>query len=344
MPSQKQLLVKQEDLEEEYEELRKKLKKLKKDYIIEADSELKYKLERRIEEYDKQLEKIEEELDKVEEELKNLDRQKGNPNDVAPQNVDSLHRLLLKLGYWEQQRLFEEVAITKKVSHGAFLIHGLSKEYGQRWLLNRLALVIPESLEGKNIVIDLNRTASRSDISAIWGEFAGRVGLPEDIPTSKIVEMIHKLWQSQNVLIAFNNVDESIKENLQDLLNDFWKSLMWRITDSKNSENKFQLLMFCLDYQGLVIKWNVGFVNNYNSDWRPNIPLAFPDITPFSDESLRSWIEQQSDHLPKHIFNDKERVVKTLMEKNGTPEPTLRKICELCGCNWFEQERKWLRL
>ena len=31
-------------------------------------------------------------------------------------------------------------------------------------------------------------------------------------------------------------------------------------------------------------------------------------------------------------------------EKAGIPEPTLRKICALCDCNWFEQEEKWLRL
>ena len=118
MPSQKRLLETRDDLEAEYEKLREKLKYLKNDYYIEADSEAKFKLESRIEEYDKKLKDKDEEINKVEEELKSINGQRGNPHDVIPQNDDSLHRLLLKLGYWEQQRLFEEVTITKKVSHG----------------------------------------------------------------------------------------------------------------------------------------------------------------------------------------------------------------------------------
>jgi hypothetical protein len=56
----------QEDLEEAYEELRRKLKRLRKDYIVESDSEAKYKLERRIEDCEAELQKIEQELDQLE--------------------------------------------------------------------------------------------------------------------------------------------------------------------------------------------------------------------------------------------------------------------------------------
>ncbi|WP_375513968.1 hypothetical protein [uncultured Nostoc sp.] len=90
-----------------------------------------------------------------------------------------------------------------------FLLQGYSKDCGQRWLLNRLASIIPNILEGKNIVIDLNRTSSRTDILAIWDEFAGRVGLPEKSLPSQIAEKICELRKSQNVLIAFNNADET---------------------------------------------------------------------------------------------------------------------------------------
>ncbi|MBR8838367.1 MAG: CHAT domain-containing protein [Stigonema ocellatum SAG 48.90 = DSM 106950] len=64
--SKRRIKEKQKDLEEEYNELRQKLKKLKKDLIIEADSEVKYKLEKRIEEYEVKLQQIEEKLEHLE--------------------------------------------------------------------------------------------------------------------------------------------------------------------------------------------------------------------------------------------------------------------------------------
>ncbi len=341
MPSLKRLEAKHEDLEEEYEEVRKKLKWFKKERTNKSDSEAKYELDQRIEEYEERLQEIEEELEELEEQI-NQPKRAGNSDLEKCQTLDFLYKSLLKLGYWEQHNLFEEIA--GKYFYGVFLIQGHSKEYGQRWLLNRLVSIIPNSLEGKNIIIDLNRTSSRTDIVAIWDEFAGRVGLPEKSLPSQIAGRICELWRSQNVFITFNNVDETIKENLCDLLNDFWVSLTQKILEDKNQQNAFKLLIFLLDYQGVVSQWNVGFVENYDSDWQPNFPLGLPAIHPFSDKDLRDWLNYQSDLLPPAISANKAETVKVLLDKQGVPMPTLRKICDLCGCNWFEQEGKWLRL
>ncbi|MEH2125896.1 hypothetical protein [Nostoc sp.] len=340
MPSLKRLEAKCEDLEDEYEEVRKKLKWLKKERTTKTDSEAKYELEQRIEEYEAKLKEIEEELDELEEQI-NQPKRVENSDLEKSQTFDILYKSLLKLGYWEQHNLFEEIA--GKHSHGVFLIQGNSKDSGQRWLLNRLASIIPNILEGKNIVIDLNRTSSRTDILAIWDEFAGRVGLPEKSLPSQITEKVCELWKSQNVLIAFNNADETIKENLCDLLNEFWASLAQKVLEEKNRQNAFKLLIFLIDYQGVISQWNIGFVENYDSDWQPNYPLGLPAIHPFSDKDLRDWLNYQSDFLPPAISANKTETIRVLLEKQGIPMPTLRKICDLCGCNWFEQEGKWLR-
>ncbi|BAZ10730.1 hypothetical protein NIES4071_25530 [Calothrix sp. NIES-4071] len=340
MPSLKHLKSKHEDLEEEYEEVRKKLKWFKKEEKTKSDSEAKYELRQRIEEYEARLEEIEEELEELEEKI-NQSEQAGDSNLENPQTFDFLYKSLLKLGYWEQHNRFEEIA--GKYSHGVFLIQGNSKDYGQRWLLNRLASIIPRILEGKKIIIDLNRTSSRTDILAIWDEFAGRVGLAEKSLPSQIADKICELRKSQNVLIVFNNVDETVKENLCDLLNDFWVSLTTKIIED-NQQNLFKLLIFFLDYQNVVTQWNVGFVDNYNSDWQPNYPLELPTINPFSNEDLRDWLNYQNDFLPSAMCANKAETIRMLLEKQGIPMPTLRKICDICGCNWFEQEGKWLRI
>ena len=64
--SKRRIQAKLEDLEAIDGELRQKLRRLKKDYIIEADSEAKYKLEQRIKEYEKQLEEIDQEFEHLE--------------------------------------------------------------------------------------------------------------------------------------------------------------------------------------------------------------------------------------------------------------------------------------
>jgi hypothetical protein len=343
MPSLKRLKARLEDLEEEEEEARKKLKWLKKERTVKTDAEAKYELDQRIEEYTERLQEIAEEIEELERQINQSERAENTENSSIEkcQAFDYLYKSLLKLGYWDQHNFFEEIA--GKHSYGVFLIQGRSKEDGQKWLLNRLTSIIPSSLEGKNIVIDLNRTASRTDIAAIWDEFSGRVGLPESSLPSEIARKICDLWMSQNVVITFNNADETIEENIGDLINEFWTSLTQILLEDKSQNNMFKLFIFFLDYQGVVSQWNVGFVENYNSNWQPNCPLGLPVINPFSDKDLRDWLNYQSDSLPPSISSNKGETLKVLLDKQGIPIPTFRKICDLCGCNWFEQEGKWLR-
>jgi hypothetical protein len=341
MPSLKRLESKYEDLEEEYDEVRKKLNWFKKERITKTDSEAKYELEQRIEEYGAKLKEIESELDDLEEQISQPKRTENTDLEQS-QTFDFLYKSLLKLGYWEQHNLFEE--IIRNYSHGVFLIQGRSKDDGQRWLLNRLASIMPDILKGKIIPIDLNRTSSRTDILAIWDEFARRVGLPENSNPSEIAEKICDQWKTQDVLVVFNNVDETIEENLGDLLDIFWTSLTHIISEDRYQHSNFKLLIFLLDYQGVVTQWNVGIIENYDSNWHPKDPLSLPRISPFSDRDLREWLNYQSDFLPLAIAANKTETVEALMEKQGVPMSTIIKICDLCDCNWFEQEGKWLRL
>jgi hypothetical protein len=94
----------------------------------------------------------------------------------------------------------------------------------------------------------------------------------------------------------------------------------------------------------VVSQWNIGFVDSYDSNWQPSNPLSLPAINPFSDQDLRNWLNYKSDSLPTTVSTNKATTVRIILEKQGIPMPTLRKICELCGYNWFEQEGKWLRL
>jgi hypothetical protein len=343
----KRLEKEREELEALWEIHQEKCSRLRSELAFEVDVARKFNLEHSIKICKAEIEQIEQDIETLEEQI-NSSRKIGT--DLASsKNFDDLYKALLRLGYWEQERVFNNV--TRDHSHSAFLIRGSSKEYGQRWLLNRLVFAVSKNLNAKEFRVDLHRKSSRSDIDAIWSEFAGRLNIPEESSPSQIVDNIYRLWQSQDVLINFNNVDESIKENLNDLLEDFWGSIARRILKNEGQLSEYKLLIFFLDYRGVVIQWDVGFEENYDSNWQPgsgwqpSIPLGLPDIKRFSDDLLISWIEHQIYFLPPSITNNPANVAQQIFqEKNGIPEPTLRKICALCGCNWFEQEEKWLHL
>ncbi|WP_414568325.1 TIR domain-containing protein [Nostoc sp. CCY 9925] len=78
IPSLKRLKAKYEDLEEEWEEVSKKLRFFKKERIIKTDSEAKYELAQRIQEYEAKLKEIEEELQDLEQQINQLPERPKN--------------------------------------------------------------------------------------------------------------------------------------------------------------------------------------------------------------------------------------------------------------------------
>jgi CHAT domain len=68
-PSLKRLQTKLADLEEEAEDLRQKLKWLKKERTLKTDAEAKYELDQRIGEYQKKIQEIEDEMERLEQKI-----------------------------------------------------------------------------------------------------------------------------------------------------------------------------------------------------------------------------------------------------------------------------------
>ena len=127
----------------------------------------------------KQIEEAEGERDKIIQQIEKIDT-------VACS--EELYRALLKLGYREQVRSF--LRFLKAQSIGAFLIHGLL-DHGQRWLLNRLVTQhIRFGTMGKMVRIELDRIGRRRDISALWRELGGRVGLGRQYSSTEIAERV----------------------------------------------------------------------------------------------------------------------------------------------------------
>ncbi|MBW4631752.1 MAG: hypothetical protein KME30_07565 [Iphinoe sp. HA4291-MV1] len=285
----------------------------------------------------KQIEEAESERYKIIQQIDNLES-------VACS--EELYRALLKLGYRDQVRSF--LKFLKAQSIGAFLIHGLL-DHGQRWLLNRLITQhIRFGTMGKMVRIELDRIGRRRDISALWRELGGCVGLGRQHSSTEIAERVFHWWKTQNVILVFHDVDCMPAEYLQELLDEFWLPLASQVREI--SQTKYQLLMFLVDYEGCVGCQDTMFVEQVEPTWEPRVPIKLPTIDPFCDRTLTDWIEMvetEFDTLPLvEVIYQIEDLVKEILENsdNGVPELAFSEICHRCGCNWYEERERWLKI
>ncbi len=286
----------------------------------------------------RQIEEAEAEREQIGQQLKELEK-------TSPSSGEDLYRTLLRLGYRRQIRLFRRLIEAESVA--AFLIHGLPN-YGQRWLLNRLVVqYVPYLLTGKVVLVNVSRKVRKNDVSALWREVAGRVGLRgKQYSPSEIAEKVYQWWQTQNVLLVFHEVETMPETSVSELIDNFWLPLINKVQEQQSQVSKFKLLMFLIDYEGCVGGWEVPFAEKLNSKWEPQTPIRSPEINEFSDDDLTDWIDTEYDKLPAVLTARVDNTVRTILANsdNGIPELALEAICDRCGCDWYEELEKWLKL
>jgi len=328
MSSEQHLQHKRYALQQQYDLLVEKESRLRRDFAIEANTSVRFQLEKQIEQTEAELNELAQHLDELERAL----------------SSGRVYRALMKLGYREQTRAFRRFVETNSVA--AFLIHG-SLYYGQRWLLNRLVVQnVPNIMAGKVVRIELGRIARRIDSAALWRELSGRVGLGRQSSISEIAERVYQWWRTQNVLLIFYDVDCLSETFLHELIRDFWLPLGTKVREATPQASPFKLLMFLIDYEGCVGSWNVPFVERLDPTWKPDNPVKLAENTEFSKDELTNWLEYAADELPTKLIDQLDETVQTILKNsdNGIPEPALGEICHLSGCNWYDEEEKWLRL
>jgi len=253
-----------------------------------------------------------------------------------------LYTALLRLDYHQQVSLFQKIVEAHRV--GAFLVHGAPK-YGQRWLLNRLIQLIPNSITAKVIKIGLNRKACKSDVNDLWHELSGRVGSRQRLSPEKIAEEMKNLCQTQTVILIFSHVHWMPEKYMKEFIRKFWRPLtnITRIHASPQSDYRF--FMFLLDYSGQVNKWKAVFAKAGGPKGKPDTPIKLPRATRFTAGILGPWMDNSLNELPRELTAQAKQTVQTILKnsKNGVPEHVIEYVCRLCGCNWYEREDIWLK-
>ncbi|MEC4812817.1 MAG: hypothetical protein SAK29_06020 [Scytonema sp. PMC 1069.18] len=322
---------KRDELQKLYDLLEEKIIRFREERIISADALIRFQL-------DKKIEEAEAERSEILQQIENADTVAGS---------EELYRALMKLGYREQVRSF--LRFLKAQSVGAFLIHG-SPDYGQRWLLNRLVTqYVRFGTIGKAVKVKLDRIGRRRDINVLWRELGGLVGLSKHGSPEEIAKQVFQLWKTQTVLLVFHDVDCMPKDYLQELLNEFWFPLASQARGVVSQTHQFQLLMFLVDYEGCVGCKDTMFVEQLAPSWEPKIPIRLPEITAFCDRILLDWLETveiDSHKLPFiELMHEMEDLARDILRnsENGIPELALSEICNLCGCNWYDERERWLK-
>lgn len=322
------------DLEKEYDLLTEEIQFLRQSQRTDDLSPReRFRLKKQIKEAEKERETIQDQL-----QFKELEN-------TSIAGSEELYHTLLRLGYRQQVRLFRR--LIEAESAAAFLIHGYP-DYGQRWLLNRLVVqYVPYLLTGKVIKVNVGRKVRRNDVSALWREVASRLGLKgKQYPLSELAQQVCQSLQTQNILLVFHEVETMLEDTLCELIQDFWLPLIEQVKEESCQPSPFKLLMFLIDYKGYVGKWAVPFVEKLNSQMNLQTPLKPPMITEFSQDDLMDWIETEYDKLPIVLTDRVDRTVQAILANsdNGVPELALESICDRCGCDWYEESEKWLKL
>jgi hypothetical protein len=203
---------------------------------------------------------------------------------------------------------------------------------------------------GKMVRIELDRRGRKRDIPTLWRELGRCVGLGRQHSATEIAERVFQWWKTQNVILVFHDVDCMPEGYLQELLHDFWLPLVSQAREVVSQTSKYQLLMFLVDYDGCVGSQDTMFVEQLEPTWEPKIPIKLPTITPFCAHILTDWIETVETEfatLPLvEVINEIDEFVKEILENsdNGVPELAFSEICHRCGCNWYEEKERWLKI
>ncbi len=283
--------------------------------------------------------------------LSSLDETEANPGKIAqPERTeqaatfdnDTLYNTLLRLNFTNQVSLFRR--FVEKHTLVSCLIHG-EPEYGQRWLLNRLVQLVPNGRSAKVIQFGLSRKSRANYIESLWRELGGRVGLPGQHSPQKIAQAVCKLWQTQTVILVFQNLDQMPQEYMSQFLCEFWLPLVEISGNCSPRLGHYRLLMFLVDYSGSVEQWKIDCVEALDSTWKPQILVKLPRLNRLSDRDLVIWMETGINDLPVKLTTQLERTVQSILKnsENGLPELALQQICSLCECNWYEWEQVWLK-
>ena len=267
-------------------------------------------------------------------------RSHGNnqPEKTSETPDRKLYKALLQLDYSKQQSLFQEFVTQEQI--GACLIHG-SAECSPRWLMNRLIQQVPNG-DTSNYVkkISVSRHTQNGSLDSICKEISRKIR----IPSTAIPEMAQKicqLWQTQTVILIFDNIHNLEEADLENFLKKIWHPIADLAHKTGTTKYNYRLLLFLLDLEGCTNDWEIPCTQEITSKWHPRTPIKFKEIEPITKMELSYWLEQ---HLCDENLPAQSTIAEEIVENSeGLHQYIMEEICQRCNITWEEQESRWMK-
>jgi hypothetical protein len=232
---------------------------------------------------------------KVEHALSQADTAVLSRDQCGPQMLD----LLLRLNFREQVRTFQQMMQYHQVA--SFLVHG-PPEHRQQLLVNRLIRLVPDWQVGPPISLNLMSAGLGLSSQSLWRSTASRVALPPTALPKQIAAKVCEWWQTRSVIFVFHAVDYIGPSLLSSWIHDFWQLVVSEANCTPRSVRKdTYLLMFIVDYQGIVAEWEITLTRQPDQFGYSGIPVCLPGIGKFDEATLDSWIGFGAEFLPAGI-------------------------------------------
>ncbi|CDM92921.1 MULTISPECIES: hypothetical protein [Limnospira] len=286
---------------------------------------------------------IKESLASMQDEVSELRQDIKSLNQPHPRETteEKLLKALLNLDYDKQANLFKEFVENHQI--GACLVHG-SCESAPRWLLNRLIRNVPNGNTSNYVKqIKFSRRINTSSLERLFQEISRKICRVQTSSVAAIYEKILEVWQSQTVILIFENTQEVEESYLEAFLQEFWQPLAELASQKGTTDKNKSLLLFLLDEDGYTNDWNITYTQDPTSELIPKTMIKFMEIQPIKPRQLSSWLEldicarnllQYSDRLVDEVFRE---------SQNGLHQYILEKICCLCQIEWEDYVSTWMK-
>lgn len=240
-------------------------------------------------------------------------------NIVNSQTKDSktpsqkLKEALFDLNYIDQEYHFRR-SLGQMDSVGAFLIHG-EKGYGQRWLVNRLAGLIPYNSNAYQKPLNIQKKT----LLDFWENMGGSIGC--DPNPESIAEQLYQQWTTRTVILSITDIHK-VDQGLESFLEQVWLRVIDKINNHNSSKNPFKMILF--------------IVGNKTFNSPSNLLIDLTPIQDFKEGVIRTWGGAQLPNLLCNYSTEQiEGCIEDIIEQNSLPIFTLEQICESCNINYY---------
>lgn len=240
-----------------------------------------------------------------------------------------LKEALLDLNYIEQDYRFR-ISLTTMGTVGAFLIHG-EEGYGQRWLLNRLACVIPYNSTAYQKSLDILYPKRLFDFWEDLGDALNCSPTPE-----AIAEKLYQHWTTQTVILSITDIHK-VDQGLESFLQQVWLKIIDK-TNNYNLTNDFKMVLF--------------IVGNQTFKSISNLLIDLQPIKAFENEEIKRWggakLSDLLSEIKQYSTEQSQACITEIIKRNTPPisQPeekippfsTLIRICKSCNIQYADIE------